>query len=58
MSRAQKCPICKGSGKIRKDGEPAKLDELVTKTCHGCDGKGWVIVPTSYPTMNDVIKKR
>ena len=36
MGKAQLCPVCKGEGK-RKG-----------KTCHGCGGKGWVIVPGSY----------
>ena len=34
---AQKCPVCDGSGKYKD------------KTCHGCDGKGWVEVGVDYP---------
>ena len=41
MAHAERCPICNGSGKIKK------LD--VEETCHGCGGKGWVEVSTSYP---------
>lgn len=26
------CPVCNGTGKVKK------------KTCHGCDGRGWVEV--------------
>ncbi len=33
MSHAEKCPVCLGGGKV---GE---------SVCHGCGGKGWVIVP-------------
>ena len=32
MAHSEICPICKGSGKIKKD------------TCHGCGGKGWIEV--------------
>lgn len=31
---AQKCPVCNGFGTL-KNG---------TLTCHGCNGKGWVVV--------------
>ena len=27
------CPVCNGKGKLNK------------KTCHGCEGKGWVVIP-------------
>lgn len=37
------CPVCGGSGRV--------FDEILgsgnagaTKTCHGCDGKGWITV--------------
>ena len=32
MSHAEKCPVCEGSGKFEK------------KECHGCSGKGWIII--------------
>ncbi len=35
------CPVCNGSGKVKK------------KTCHGCDGKGWVSVGTDYPPWHN-----
>lgn len=34
IMKASLCPVCMGSGQ--------KPDESV---CHGCDGKGWVVVP-------------
>ena len=39
MSKPYKCPVCEGEGKV--------LDVDVAgwrpwKTCHGCNGKGWV----------------
>jgi len=42
---ADLCPVCNGRGKIRdsKYGE-SSVSELNEKTCHGCDGKGWVRV--------------
>jgi len=49
MNHAERCPVCGGRGKL-----PAKLGEDVGGTgelvrfvalCHGCDGKGWVVVP-------------
>jgi len=30
---AELCPVCKGSGKYHN------------KECHGCNGKGWILVP-------------
>lgn len=33
MARAQICPVCGGEGKYK--GKP----------CHGCGGKGWILVP-------------
>jgi len=35
---AERCPVCGGSGEIRVP--PKEL-----KVCHGCNGKGWVVVP-------------
>ena len=37
MSDARLCPVCSGKGKYKE------------KTCHGCGGQGWVIVPSSPP---------
>lgn len=45
-NHAEICPVCKGTGKYKE-----YLDYVTTtqayceKTCHGCSGKGWVIVP-------------
>lgn len=30
-----KCPVCNGFGTLK----------FGTKTCQGCEGKGWVLVP-------------
>ncbi len=33
---AQQCPVCNGFGTLRHG----------TKRCQGCDGKGYIFVPT------------
>ena len=33
---AQKCPVCEGSGEYTTDHSCCK--------CHGCVGKGWIVV--------------
>lgn len=45
MSHAEICPVCKGSGKL-EDITPIDIRE---KSCHGCNGKGWVTVESLYP---------
>lgn len=41
MRRAELCPVCKGAGKAND------------KTCHGCYGRGWVVVGFDYPPKHD-----
>ena len=44
---AELCPVCKGSGVVPDPvyGDQRTTSTLpITKTCHGCDGKGWVEV--------------
>jgi hypothetical protein len=36
--RPEICPVCQGEGKYRG------------KICHGCDGKGWVVIDEGYWT--------
>ena len=46
------CPVCQGSGKYRKVIDPNGMGYKNTSvglcsyetTCHGCNGKGWVVV--------------
>ena len=57
MAHSEKCPICKGKGKIDKTEEKVlkfkkdldrysinswEFEEDAYETCHGCNGKGWV----------------
>lgn len=47
------CPVCHGSGKyteyhFARGQSTSHFDYSFTRTCHGCGGKGWVIVPTIY----------
>ena len=51
---AELCPVCNGSGVVPDPayGHQTTTSALpITKTCHGCDGKGWVEVclEDSYP---------
>lgn len=39
--KAVLCPVCNGGGTIPTSGTAVAPE----KTCHGCDGKGWVTVP-------------
>lgn len=39
MARAVTCPICWGKGELLQEGST-----VLTKTCHGCVGRGWVEV--------------
>ena len=40
--KAVLCPICDGEGKLRTEGVGNFFS--VTELCHGCEGKGWVMV--------------
>ena len=39
------CPVCWGKGVIKDVTDEGMED----KTCHGCNGKGWVEVGENYP---------
>lgn len=43
------CPVCQGKGVythyvFARGQQTAHFDYQYTKTCHGCGGKGWVVV--------------
>ncbi len=45
MSHAERCPLCKGEGKLPAGKFDTGYIHTLPVTCHGCDGKGWVPVP-------------
>lgn len=52
-TQVHKCPVCNGSGEVNTLDNNYSGSNLVrnTKTCHGCDGKGWVVVYLNYSTI-------
>ena len=44
MSHTEICPVCTGTGTYtpRNDGQTTNIP--TPQTCHGCGGKGWVVV--------------
>lgn len=47
------CPVCHGTGKytewhFARGQSTGCFDYSFTRTCHGCGGKGWVVVTTTY----------
>jgi len=44
---AVKCPVCNGEGKIREYYKDSTIP-YQDRNCHGCNGKGWVEVGTTY----------
>ena len=52
-NKADLCPVCKGTGEyteyIECEGTIFKVS--TKRTCHGCGGKGWVVIPTVNTTV-------
>ena len=46
--KAERCPVCYGSGKYQTGADIGGTNPTVT-TCHGCGGKGWVEVQSYEP---------
>jgi DnaJ-class molecular chaperone len=48
-THAERCPVCNGAGTLPVtdlEGYPVtNTGGPMTKPCHGCYGKGWVVVP-------------
>lgn len=44
------CPVCNGSGQYKEHFNDYGISTrtYIIRTCHGCGGKGWVVVPTTY----------
>lgn len=52
-THAEICPVCNGSGKyieynFARGQSTGNFDYSFISTCHGCGGKGWVVVGTIY----------
>lgn len=44
--KAVVCPVCGGSGRFGVPSPPLDLPVDPTDVvCHGCGGKGWVVIP-------------
>jgi len=43
MAHSEKCPVCNGKGKVKKEQQ-----------CHGCLGLGWVTVQDQFPVIQPV----
>ncbi len=55
MSHAERCPVCKGSGRITPRHDHLSTTPAPTPaSCHGCDGKGWVVVPDMAGNTDDI----
>jgi len=47
MTHAEVCPVCGGSGQVNKEAQAwtnSTTDATFKTTCHGCGGRGWVVV--------------
>jgi len=47
MAHAEKCPVCTGSGYIIPYNDYSQTAVPLPQACHGCDGKGWIVVSDS-----------
>lgn len=50
MAHAEICPVCGGRG-TTADSQAPTTAGVLEKTCHGCNGSGWVTVGTDYPPV-------
>lgn len=48
MTHAERCPVCGGSGKIKREPHPDSTGSGYEESCYGCFGKGWVEVSDQY----------
>jgi len=42
MSHTEMCPVCQGTGRVQENGLSGT--EIIEVDCHGCNGRGWVVV--------------
>lgn len=50
-NKADLCPICKGTGQVTVHTNYGTYTSQYERTCHGCGGKGWVVIPTVNTTV-------
>ena len=50
-NKADLCPICKGTGTFQVYTNYGACTSQYERTCHGCGGKGWVVIPTVNTTV-------
>ena len=43
MSKVEICPVCGGKGKLC-EVIPGHTSTITWTTCHGCGGRGWVMI--------------
>lgn len=46
-NHAEICPVCNGAGKYKEYiffRDRTTIQTYIEKTCHGCEGLGWVTV--------------
>lgn len=55
---SEKCPVCNGTGLVGESypNYGSSTGGFYTqKTCHGCHGKGWILVPDMMPNIIESI---
>ena len=51
-NKADLCPVCRGTGIYKEIINYGTSAECGTeRACHGCGGKGWVVIPTVNTTV-------
>ncbi len=43
INHSEICPICNGSGQYKEYSNYTSYT-YIQRTCHGCNGKGWITV--------------
>lgn len=43
-NHSERCPICRGTGKLTVDYQTTTSDNYGNKVCNGCNGRGWITV--------------
>lgn len=46
-THAEICPICGGKGTVSSSRFCSTTSSLAEVICHGCEGRGWIVVPNS-----------